>query len=136
MLTERTQPACNSALCSLDPPPCKQIEASTSQQSGRVSVCPAAGANALCHNEALVRFRRCAWHTVLRLYFWTGGFFSLFLIQGKAGLRMLANITQLCAISHISCIQVEPRLQSMNWNSNLHCLLYMLADLKWSIINL
>ncbi len=38
----------------------------------------------------------------------------MFLIQGKAGLGMLANITQLCAISHISCIQVEPWLQTMN----------------------
>ncbi|DBB05138.1 TPA: hypothetical protein ACH3X3_010391 [Trebouxia sp. C0006] len=40
------------------------------------------GANALGKNKAIVRFRRCAWHTVLRLYFWTGGFFTLFLIQG------------------------------------------------------
>ncbi len=54
-------------------------------------MCPAAGANALGQNEAIVRFRRCAWHTLLRLYFWTGGFFALFLIQGKAGLGMLAK---------------------------------------------
>lgn len=40
------------------------------------------GANALGQNETIVRFKRCAWHTILRLYFWTGGFFSLFLIQG------------------------------------------------------
>ncbi|KAA6419141.1 MAG: hypothetical protein FRX49_10881 [Trebouxia sp. A1-2] len=40
------------------------------------------GANALGQNEAFVCFRRCAWHTVLRLYFWTGGFFFLFPIQG------------------------------------------------------
>jgi len=55
-------------------------------------VCPAAGANALGKNKAIVRFRRCAWHTVLRLYFWTGGFFTLFLIQGKqAGLGVLTK---------------------------------------------
>jgi len=54
-------------------------------------MCPAAGANALGQNEAIVRFRRCAWHTLLRLYFWTGGFFALFLIQGTTGLGMLAK---------------------------------------------
>ncbi|KAL0025452.1 hypothetical protein WJX77_001094 [Trebouxia sp. C0004] len=39
-------------------------------------------ANALGQKETIVWFRRCAWHTVLRLYFWTGGFLFLFLIQG------------------------------------------------------
>lgn len=43
----------------------------------------AAGTNALGQNEHLVYARRCAWHTFLRVYFWTGGFFTLFLIQGN-----------------------------------------------------
>ncbi len=41
-----------------------------------------AGDNVLGANKIWVQFRRCAWHTALRLYFWTGGFFTLFLIQG------------------------------------------------------
>ena len=64
------------------------MEANTSQQS---VLCRAAGANVLGQNEAIVWFRRCAWHTILRLYFWTGGFFSLFLIQGKGGPGVLAK---------------------------------------------